>query len=253
MNSDDTVNRHYPKPRSQRVRRWLRYLAFGFSATMAAAVAFLLYADTVGNDEFRKICEEQAGVKIYKKVTARGYFDNGAGCLYANCWGSLLDSDFDFVESFDGPKNPQEEIESRGYLRFSKVSLDDELCSDRFLESVRQSSHYRDLYGDTGVCVSIAEIKEPSAKYEYYWSSLPRIELNNWAHSVVTLSKYQIRDRFTLDPIVVRIVPALLRNSLPSLSSFQTAVSCEHVGVVDNAPPLNSPDNYIGPEALSGG
>lgn len=244
--SDNKSVFNEPPKRSQSLRYFLRFLAFSFSVLVVMAGVYIWYAGTVGNDEFRKICEEQAGVKVYRKASAEGYFDNGLSCLHQGCWDTLLKSGYRFIET-SYPSMLRANEGPMRYYRYEVVSRDDPRCSQRFLDDLKNKKYYARVYGETDVCVAEEEIDGVMARYERFSGRLPAIVLDNSFESTVARNYMAIKDRKQNSIVVEQTVPMLSRRSLPSFSSFGTVVNCSRVGVDDGLPPANWISRYLDP------
>jgi len=219
-----------------------------FGLSIVSAGVYLYFASIAGDDEFQKICEEQAGVRVYREESAEGFFDNGYSCLLTGCWGDLLNTGFRYVETSDMMPG-DENIADRRYFRYTVTTRNDPACLPRFLDDVRNKVVYNEWWGNKDICVTEEEIPEPSARYERRSSVLTTLPIDNFFNSRVARRYHQIWDRVEQKALAEQTIPSLIRNSLPLLSSFQTYVSCSSYGDFREKPPVTWVQNHLQPIA----
>lgn len=129
-------------------------------------------SERAGLKELKRLCEKDAGLKIYKTVEAEGYYDTSrkGGVLRI-----LIPSKYSFVE-FCNLNADRPSFGEPGCWRLTKVSRETGQCSkivDGALASSDGHSYpeFRERY-----CIAVEKIEKPKARYSYhnsirFWSA----------------------------------------------------------------------------------
>jgi len=144
-------------------------------AFLLTAVVFLLipYWDYIPNRiYFYNLCDREAGQRIYKTVTERGYYYNGyvsgcrSLCVDALSKSNKLDDDtYLFMQTYVRFARKESLSPTKGYYQFSIEDKGSELCHLFEQHYKVNKLDYSSL--PTGKCVGSKKIDKPTVKYEY--------------------------------------------------------------------------------------
>lgn len=203
---------------------------------LAACAALYLYAaHNAGRKELRALCEQGVEPKVYRKVSADGYFDGGISCLRNGCWDVLMKSGFRYIEVEQRDADPWDRLSENGYYRLSKVRQDSGLCDARILEEMRESVGLR-KYLAGGDCVRVEAIKAPEAQYGVFTENMTPVAVNNIFNSRIRVRRVYALDMKSDDRVYEENIYTLVQNSIPVMSSYRTVLHCGSRGVGDSAP-----------------
>jgi len=211
---------------------------------VACAALYLYAAHNAGRKELRALCEQGVEPKVYRKVSADGYFDGGISCLRNGCWDVLMKSGFRYIEVEQRDADPWDRLSENGYYRLSKVPQDSGLCDARILEEMRKSVGFR-KYLAGGECIRVERIEAPAAKYGVFTERMAVVEVTNAFGSYVDVWRYYISEIATGSLIAERQNFVLYQKSIPIFSSFATGVVCPDVGVNPKLPNIGKVESYI--------
>lgn len=116
-----------------------------------------------GLRELSALCEKDAGLKIYKTVTADGYADTFRKGIVDN----LVKSDYRYIEFCELEPISTSLFQKPGCWRLEKVDRNLGECSERADEILfkRSGKVYRNLFDS--LCIKSQEIPTYSARYSY--------------------------------------------------------------------------------------
>ena len=173
-------------PHMSPIPRLLGLRTFGrLSLLLLACAALYLYAaHNAGRKELRALCEQGVEPKVYRKVSADGYFDGGISCLRNGCWDVLMKSGYRYIEVEQRDGDPWDPLPENGFYRLSKVRQDSGLCDAKILAEMQKAVGYRDLVSG-GDCIRLEKIESPTARYGLFSDELEDIKLPNVFHSVI--------------------------------------------------------------------
>ena len=120
--------------------------------------------DAPGLEELKRLCEKDAGLKIYKTVEADGYYDASrkGGVLW-----QLVPSDYRFVEFCDyDSKRPS--FDEPGCWRLTKVSRETGQCDERVDKTLWKSGSEATIAFREQSCIAVEKIEKPTARYHYH-------------------------------------------------------------------------------------
>ncbi len=134
-------NREEDRPTMSLIPRPFGLRAFGRLSLLllACAAAYLYAAHHAGRKELRALCEQGVEPKVYRKVSADGYFDGGISCLRNGCWDVLMKSGFRYIEVEQRDADPWDPLPENGYYRLSKVRQDSGLCDAKILAEMQKA------------------------------------------------------------------------------------------------------------------
>ena len=206
--------------------------AFGrLSLLLLACAALYLYAaHHAGRKELRALCEQGVEPKVYRKVSADGYFDGGISCLRNGCWDVLMKSGFRYIEVEQRDADPWDPLPQNGYYRLSKVRQDSELCDAKILEEMQKAVGYRDLVSG-GECIWVEKIDAPAAPYGVFSDVLTPIAVGNWFKSQINVRRFYVLDLRDKSVAYEQTIYTLVQNSIPSFSTYNTVLHCESRGI----------------------
>lgn len=162
-------------------------------------------------DELRRLCEKDAGVKIYRRVNANGYYN---GSIPGTSLLDLIRSDFEFIEFCDFNPSIKKPLEKPGCGRMTRRSKDSGRCHPWLQEILDES--FSEPYASfrKNFCVEFEPIGKPEARYFY------ETHLDTWQASdevgQLRKSRAWIRDMATSELLGEYIMYSLL----PSASSM---------------------------------
>ncbi len=224
--------------------------AFGrLSLLLLACAALYLYAaHNAGRKELRALCEKGVEPKVYRKVSADGYFDGGISCLRNGCWDVLMKSGFRYIEVEQRDADPWDPLPENGYYRLSKLRQDSGLCDAKILEEMQKAVGYRDLVSE-GECIRLEKIESPTAQYGLFSDKLETIAVDNWFGSQIEAQKFSIKEIDSDSVVAEQTSYMLFQNSIPSFSNFRNMVHCYSNGIGrKQKSDLSSVESYIIPE-----
>ncbi len=214
---------------------------------LACAAAYLYAAHHAGRKELRALCEQGVEPKVYRKVSADGYFDGGISCLRNGCWDVLMKSGYRYIEVEQRDADPWDPLPDNGFYRLSKVRQDSGLCDAKILAEMQKAVGYRDLVSG-GDCIRLEKIESPTARYGLFSDELGDIKIPNVFHSVITGRHTYIRELSSPEVVAERTSYLLFQNAIPSFSSFANALGCPDVGVSQSIPDVNDVGFYLRPD-----
>ncbi len=249
MRATDTLPDHEEhRAKMSPIPRPFRLRTFGWLTLLLAACAalYLYAAHNAGRKELRALCEQGVEPKVYRKVSAKGYFDGGISCLRNGCWDVLMKSGFLYIEVEQRDADPWDRLSENGYYRLSKVRQDSGLCDARILEEMRKAVGLR-KYLEGGECVRLEKIQSLSAQYGLFSDKLEDIRVSNLFDSVIVGRRTYIREISGSEVVVERTSYLLFQNAIPSFSSFANALGCPDVGVSQSSPDVVDVEFYLRP------
>jgi hypothetical protein len=214
---------------------------------LACAALYLYAAHNAGRKELRALCEQGVEPKVYRKVSADGYFDGGISCLRNGCWDVLMKSGFRYIEVEQRDGDPWDPLPENGFYRLSKVRQDSGLCDPKILEEMQKAVGLR-KYLAGGDCIRLERIDAPTAKYGVFSAHVDNVELDNLFDSNVNVRRFFIEEIDSGSVIAERNNYVLYQNSIPQFSSFATGVVCPDVGVKPKLPNIGNVEAYIRPD-----
>ena len=136
-----------------------RFFIFGLIFIMASCSS-----EEAGLSELSRLCEKDAGLRIYKAVEADGYYDTTrkGGAL-----GLLIPSSFNFTEFCNFEPNISSLFKEAGCWRLTKIPRESERCDgtiDKILWSYNRNG-YSEFKEKN--CIAVEKIEKPMARYRY--------------------------------------------------------------------------------------
>jgi len=215
---------------------------------VACAALYLYAAHNAGRKELRALCEQGVEPKVYRKVSADGYFDGGISCLRNGCWDVLMKSGFRYIEVEQRDADPWDRLSENGYYRLSKVPQDSGLCDARILEEMRKSVGLRDLLLG-GECIEVAKIDAPMARFGLYSEMLDSRPISNWCRSRLQAQHFAIREVQSGSVIAEQTNYMLFQSCLPSFSSYKNMLHCYSPGIGErHKADVTRIEQYLNPE-----
>ena len=211
---------------------------------LACAAVYLYAAHHAGRKELRALCEEGVEPKVYRKVSADGYFDGGISCLRNGCWDVLMKSGFRYIEVEQRDADPWDPLPQNGYYRLSKVRQDSGLCDAKILAEMQKAVGLR-KYLAGGDCIRLERIDAPTAKYGVFSEHLETAELKNVFDSYISVRRFSIEEVATHNVIAERDTYVLHQKSMPQFSSFEAVIGCLDVGISSTLPEIGNVGAYI--------
>ena len=220
--------------------------AFGrLSLLLLACAALYLYAaHNAGRKELRALCEQGVEPKVYRKVSADGYFDGGISCLRNGCWDVLMKSGFRYIEVEQRDADPWDPLPQNGYYRLSKVRQDSGLCDAKILEEMENAVGFR-KYLEGGDCIRLEKIHAPTAEYGVFSEHLETVELKNLFDSYIVVRRFSIEEISKRKVLAERNTYVLHQKSIPQFSSFETVIGCVDVGINSTLPDIGNVGAYV--------
>ena len=127
-------------------------------------------SSTSGLDELKRLCEKDAGLKIYKTVEVDGYYDTrGSNTIVA-------ETDYQFIEYCNDNPLPIEPITEPGCWRVSKVKRESGKCHEKIDKNMSKIvvAPYPEFIKEH--CIAVEKIEKPEAEYRY------EVERKEWWH-----------------------------------------------------------------------
>ena len=215
-----------------------RFLAWMPVAVIVIIAVYLRLAWSAGRAELSEMCERDLPPKVYKHVSAAGFYEHRVSCLQTGCWLLLINTPFRFIEFEKTRTLPPDPVGTElGFYRATKVRRDSGLCTERVSERLRTAYVYKPFY-EAGNCIRIEKIERPTARYGLYVESLPTIRLNNLFDSVVARLHIYIKDMQTGELVAEQISVMLSQKTLPGFSSFSNMINCKTRGIMKQVPTL---------------
>ena len=214
---------------------------------VACAALYLYAAHNAGRKELRALCEQGVEPKVYRKVSADGYFDGGISCLRNGCWDLLMKSGFRYIEVEQRDADPWDRLSENGYYRLSKVPQDSGLCDARILEEMRKSVGLSQYLAE-GNCIRLERITAPTAMYAVASEHVDRVRVNSVFGSYIDIRRFFIKEIASGSVIAERKNYLLYQNSIPQFSSFAAVIGCPDVGVNPTQPNIGKVEAYIRPD-----
>lgn len=211
---------------------------------LACAALYLYAAHNAGRKELRALCEQGVEPKVYRKVSADGYFDGGISCLRNGCWDVLMKSGYRYIEVEQRDGDPWDPLPENGFYRLSKVRQDSGLCDAKILEEMQKAVGLR-KYLAGGDCIRLERIDAPTAKYRVFSEHLETLQLKNVFDSYVSVRRFSIEETATRNVIAERNTYVLHQKSMPQLSSFEPVIGCVDVGINSTLPDIGNVGAYI--------
>lgn len=211
---------------------------------LACAALYLYAAHNAGRKELRALCEQGVEPKVYRKVSADGYFDDGISCLRNGCWDVLMKSGYRYIEVEQRDADPWDPLPENGFYRLSKVRQDSGLCDPKILEEMQKAVGLR-KYLAGGDCIRLERIESTTARYGLFSDKLKDLELPNVFHSVISGRHTYIKEVSGSEIVAERKSYLLFQNAMPSFSSFANALGCPDVGVSQSIPDLVDVEFYL--------
>lgn len=211
---------------------------------LACAALYLYAAHNAGRKELRALCEQGVEPKVYRKVSADGYFDDGISCLRNGCWDVLMKSGYRYIEVEQRDADPWDPLPENGFYRLSKVRQDSGLCDAKILEEMQKAVGYRDLVSG-GDCIRLEKIELPTARYGLFSDKLEAIPVDNWFKSRIEAQHFSIKDIESGLVAAEQTSYMLFQNSFPSFSSFETVIGCRTIRAGSEKPDLVNVQEYI--------
>ena len=211
---------------------------------LVCAAAYLYAAHHAGRKELRALCEQGVEPKVYRKVSADGYFDGGISCLRNGCWDVLMKSGFRYIEVEQRDADPWDPLPENGYYRLSKVRQDSGLCDAKILAEMQKAVGYRDFVAE-GDCIRLEKIDAPTAKYGVFSEHLETVELKSVFGSYISVRRFSIEEIAARKVIAERNTYVLHQKSMPQFSSFEAVIGCPDVGIHSTLPNIGNVEAYI--------
>ena len=119
-------------------------------------------SEKAGLRELKRLCEKDAGLRIYKTVEADGYYDATGGF-------DLVQSPYRFYEFCDGSPFKSSVIPEPGCYRVEKVGRETGQCHQAYDEALWNNSFARG-YSEFREknCIAVEKIDQPTARYSYH-------------------------------------------------------------------------------------
>ena len=148
--------------------------------------------DESGLEELKRLCEQDAGLTINKRVKADGYYDatRKGGVLW-----KLIPSDFDFVEYCNLEPNIMSLFVEPGCWRLIKISRETGQCNASVDKSLMRVGSETSIKYRKQNCIAVEKIEKPTARYSYH--SEPRAWLDKNGTSEFRRSDSYIEDTMT--------------------------------------------------------
>lgn len=121
-------------------------------------------SEKAGLHELKRLCEKDAGLRIYKTVEAEGYYDTTGGF-------DLVQSPYQFYEFCDDnpPKSSSNIFPDPGCYRVEKVRRESGRCDQGYDEALWKNSFARG-YSEfrENHCIAVEKIDQTTARYSYH-------------------------------------------------------------------------------------
>lgn len=114
--------------------------------------------------ELEKLCQKDAGLSVYKKVEASGYYDAITNC--SSCWNKLIDSDYKFIEFCKLEQTVVSMFDGVGCWRVSRSVKGSDACDKKINESIANNKWSSQEDFRKSSCISISKIEEVEATYK---------------------------------------------------------------------------------------
>jgi hypothetical protein len=223
--------------------------AFGrLSLLLLACAALYLYAaHSAGRKELRALCEQGVEPKVYRKVSADGYFNSEEQCYGAGCWRMITESEYRYVEIEQRGAKHYSPIPDAGFYRLSKETLDSGKCFSTAKDQLEDSAFGRRFLAH-GYCIAVERIQMPTSEFGIYSERGPEISLDNIFDSKILPVRTYIKEVRSDAIVAERTSYILFQNALPSFSSFAVAIGCPDVGVNQVKSDIVNVEVYIVPK-----
>ncbi|MEZ5547984.1 MAG: hypothetical protein R3E74_09430 [Pseudomonadales bacterium] len=148
-------------------------------------------SEKVGLRELKRLCEKDAGLKIYKTVEADGFYN-----AYSNngITEYLINGSYNFYEFCDSSPSPSRNtlFPEPGCFKVSKVIRKSGLCDERVDKALFRYDRPGFVDFREKHCIVVEKIEKPIAKYSYHsglksWSA--KNEVSEFIRSYVQLKE----------------------------------------------------------------
>ncbi len=168
-------------------------------------------------DELKRLCEKDAGLKIYKTVEVDGYYDaRGSNTIVA-------ETDYQFIEYCNDNPLPIEPIPEPGCWRVSKVKRESGKCyepMDKRLAKIVVAP-YPEFLKDH--CIAVEKIEKPNARYSFHSDPKQWLDKNG-------ISKFFRTDVYVKDTATSEILGRFVSYSFDENPQFTPTISCKRLG-----------------------
>ncbi len=175
------------KSKSNTIFKQMRLLSVTLSLFLLNGCTSWFY--TPGMSELEKLCEKDAGMKIYETVEVEGYFNGYLDYCYA-CWNEVIRNGFTYIEFENKAPESYHAITETGYWRLEKVARNSGRCHlgiDKKLEKKRASTPFLKNF-----CIAAEKVDKPKSRYaiagerkewivsDYHRSTITRLNTRIW-------------------------------------------------------------------------
>lgn len=214
---------------------------------LACAALYLYAAHNAGRKELRALCEQGVEPKVYRKVSADGYFNSEEQCYGAGCWRIITESEYRYVEIEQRNPKPYSPIPEAGFYRLSKAPLDSGKCFATAQHQLEDSEFGR-RFLDRGFCIAVERIQKPTSEFGIYSERGTAISLDNIFDSKILPVRTYIKEVRSGSIVAERTSFILFQSALPSFSSFASVIGCPDVGVIQVKHDIVNVESYIVPK-----
>jgi len=213
---------------------------------LLGAGLYLYAAHEAGREELRELCRQGVEPRVYRRVSAEGYFDSGISCLRNGCWDVLMKSGFRYIEVEQRDAQPWKALSENGFYRLSRVPVGSGLCDAKILDEMKRAVLFRKFVAE-GYCIRKEQIEEPTAIYGVFSEPLEPVRIASIFRSVIDVRRFFIVELKSEDVIAERNNYVLYQRSLPVFSSFPAGLGCPDVGINPTLPNIGIVEFYLGP------
>ncbi len=173
--------------------------------------------DASGLDELKRLCEQDAGLKINKTDEAEGYYD--ASRKVGVLW-HLISSDYRFAEYCNYDPNIASLFDEPGCWNMTKVSRESGQCDERVDKTLMGNGSDSSIEFRGKNCIAVEKIEKPTAQYSYH------SDFKFWLAKNDT-SRFTRSDVYIKDDLTNEVLGRYISYSYNIRPGHSTAKSCE--------------------------
>ncbi len=169
-----------------------------------------------GLNELKRLCEKDAGLKIYKTVEVDGYYDTTGNNM------AVAETDYQFIEFCDNNPSLTDLIPGPGCWRVSKVKRESGKCYERLDKKLAKIvvAPYPEFLKEH--CIAVKKIEKPEARYSF------NSDWRKWSGDD-DVSKYTRTDVYIKDSKSSEILGRFVTYSYTEVPGRTLRKSCKHI------------------------
>lgn len=198
-----------------------------------------------GTSKLKELCELEGFPKVYREVSAAGYYDDVREC--DDLINHMENWEFSFVECRQG-SSAYRNLIPEGTYRISKVNETSGRCDSKLLEDIQRRQFGFEKMISNGLCFTLTRIDKPKAAYGFYQVITEPTIIDNLFGSRINSLHLLIKDRRQDEIVVDGKSFMLLPHPGLTISSFDKMLSCRTIDErFEEVKGLTAVNHYINP------